>query len=82
MAIDFECYLIDEITAVGDTRFRTKSKKAFMEKLETAKIVMVSHSNSTLKDYCDFGIVVRGGKIHVFEDLNEALKDHEKYMNR
>nr|WP_319486576.1 ABC transporter ATP-binding protein [uncultured Cohaesibacter sp.] len=80
LAIDFECYLVDEITAVGDSRFKEKSKKAFMEKLETAKIIMVSHSNNTLRDYCDMGIIMRNGKINVFEDLDEAIKNHEQYM--
>nr|WP_320143357.1 ABC transporter ATP-binding protein [uncultured Cohaesibacter sp.] len=82
LAIDFECYLVDEITAVGDSRFKAKSKKAFLEKLETAKIIMVSHSNSTLKDYCDIGVVMRNGEVRVFEDLDEAIEDHENYMNR
>ena len=82
LAIDFECYLVDEIIAVGDSRFKEKSKKAFMKKLETAKIIMVSHSNTTLKDYCDMGIIMRNGKVNIFEDLNEAIRDHEEYMKR
>ena len=82
LAIDFECYLVDEITAVGDSRFKAKSKKEFMKKLETSKIIMVSHSNATLKDYCDMGIIMRDGKIHIFDKLDDAIKDHEKYMKR
>ena len=82
LAIDFECYLVDEITAVGDSRFKAKSKKAFKEKLKTSRIVMVSHSNRTLKAYCDMGIIMRDGKIHVFENLRDAIRDHEKYMKR
>lgn len=82
LAIDFQCYLVDEITAVGDTRFKAKSKKAFMEKLETAKIIMVSHSNNTLKDYCDMGIIMRNGQVHTFDNLEDAIKDHEEYMKR
>lgn len=82
LAIDFQCYLVDEITAVGDQRFKVKSKEAFQKKLETANMVMVSHSPATLKDYCDMGIVLRDGKLIVFDDLDEAIKDHEAYMAR
>ena len=80
LAIDFRCYLVDEITAVGDQRFKAKSKKAFMEILEKSNIIMVSHSNATLKDYCDMGIIVRDGNLNVYDDLSQAIKDHTKYM--
>ncbi len=82
LAIDFQCYLVDEITAVGDQRFREKSKAAFKKKLENANIIMVSHSAATLRDYCDMGIILRDGKVMVFDDLEEAIADHESYMKQ
>nr|WP_321442491.1 ABC transporter ATP-binding protein [uncultured Cohaesibacter sp.] len=82
LAIDFDCYLVDEITAVGDERFKNKSKKAFMEKLQRSNIIMVSHSTPTLRDYCDMGIILRDGNAMVFEDLEDAIKDHDAYMKR
>ena len=77
LAIDFECYLVDEITAVGDSRFQKRSKAAFKEKLERANIIMVSHSNNTLRDYCDTGAVLHEGRLTIFDDLKDAISQHE-----
>lgn len=77
LAIDFECYLVDEITAVGDSRFQKRSRAAFKEKLERANIIMVSHSNSTLRDYCDTGAVLHEGRLTIFDDLKDAISQHE-----
>jgi len=82
LAVDFQCYLVDEITAVGDQRFKDKSKKAFQEKLEKANIIMVSHDMGTLKSYCDTGVVIRDGETIYYDDLDEAIKDHQAYMKR
>lgn len=82
LAMDFECYLVDEITAVGDQRFRKRSQKAFADKLTNANIIMVSHSMPTLREYCDMAIILRDGNVTFFDDLEEAIEDHEYYMDR
>jgi capsular polysaccharide transport system ATP-binding protein len=82
LAIDFDCYLVDEITEVGDQRFKIKSKKAFSEKLKRANIIMVSHAMGTLRSYCDMGIILRDGDVIFFDDLEEAIKAHNAYMTR
>jgi capsular polysaccharide transport system ATP-binding protein len=81
LAIDFECYLVDEITAVGDSRFQKRSKAAFKEKLKRANIIMVSHSNSTLRDYCEVGAVLHEGRLTLYDDLKEAISQHEANQN-
>lgn len=82
LAIDFECYLVDEITAVGDSRFQKRSKAAFKEKLERANIIMVSHSNNTLRDYCDMGAVLHEGRLTLYDDLKDAISQHETNQSR
>jgi capsular polysaccharide transport system ATP-binding protein len=82
LAIDFECYLVDEITAVGDSRFQRRSKAAFKEKLEHANIIMVSHSNNTLRDYCDMGAVLHDGRLTIYDDLKDAISQHEANQSR
>lgn len=77
LAIDFECYLVDEITAVGDSRFKRFSKEAFKKKLDRANLIMVSHSNSTLRDYCDMGAVLHDGQLTLYDDLKDAISHHE-----
>ena len=81
LAVDFECYLVDEITAVGDSRFQKRSKAAFQTKLEKANIIMISHSTSTLRDYCDLGAVLHNGQLTLYDNLQEAVTQHEKNQN-
>ncbi len=77
MAIDFDCYLVDEITGVGDRRFQEKCRDAFKARSEKSSLIMVSHSMPTLKEHCDMGLVLSGGELTFFEDINEAI---DKYM--
>lgn len=69
LAIDFDCYLIDEITAVGDERFKAKSKAALDAKISHARVIMVSHSLSQIAEYCDCGIIIRDGHIAYHDDI-------------
>lgn len=73
MAIDFECYLVDEITGAGDLRFQEKCRKAFKERSNKSNLIMVSHSMSTLKEHCDMGLVLSGGLLTFFDDINKAI---------
>jgi capsular polysaccharide transport system ATP-binding protein len=78
MAIDFDVYLIDEITAVGDEDFKKKSKAVFQDKLARSQIIMISHSPSTIAQYCDCGLLLEGSRIRFFdrtEDLLLAYKE-------
>lgn len=78
MAIDFECYLVDEITAVGDKTFQDKCRTAFAEKREKASVIMVSHSESTIRAYCDYGAILADGKIVFFKDIEEAIATYNE----
>jgi capsular polysaccharide transport system ATP-binding protein len=73
MAIDFNCYLVDEITAVGDKSFRTRCREAFDEKLSKASLVMISHSTSTIREYCDCGILLHNGEITYFPNIEDLI---------
>lgn len=82
MGIDFDYYLVDEITAVGDTNFKKKCKKVFQEKLHKSDIIMVSHAVPTLREYCSAGIVLEDGVLTYFPDISDAVKMHVKNMAR
>jgi capsular polysaccharide transport system ATP-binding protein len=81
MAIDFQVYLIDEITAVGDTNFKKKSRAVFRDKLSESQIIMVSHAPSTIKEYCDCGLLLEKGKLTYFSTV-EALLDAYNKSNK
>lgn len=77
MAAEFDCYLVDEITAVGDALFRQKCKQVFSEKLKDAQVIMVSHSDATLRDYCDSALLLENGQLQYFDDLEAGLKAYK-----
>lgn len=77
MAFDFDYYLVDEVTGVGDPSFKKKSSEAFNQKRKNAAMIMVSHDMKILRDTCDIGIYLHDGKIDVYEDLEEAIKIYQ-----
>lgn len=82
MGIAFDCYLVDELTAVGDSRFKKKSLTVFRTRLKDAGLLMVSHSINTIRTYCTSGLVLEGGHATYYEDVAEAVDVHEGNMQR
>ena len=80
MAIEFDFYLVDEITAVGDSRFQLRCQEAFAQRRERSGMIMVSHSVATIRDYCDTGMLLVKGKLQVYDDLNEAIETYKKMV--
>lgn len=80
MGIAFDWYLVDEITAVGDAAFKKKSLSVFKNRLKDAGMLMVSHSSSTIRKYCDAGLVLENGRATYFDDVKEALAAHKANM--
>jgi len=81
MAIDFETYLVDEITAVGDLRFQQRCTEAFDARRKHADVIMVSHSMGTVKSYCDRGGVIVDGRIVMFPTVDGAIMAYNR-LNR
>lgn len=73
MAFDFDYYLVDEATAVGDKYFKEKSKKIFREKAEKSNLIMVSHDLRQLVEFTDIGMVLNNGEVRFFETTQEAV---------
>ncbi len=73
LAFDFDVYLSDEATAVGDAKFKEKATKAFKDRVGKASLIMVSHAEGILKDLCQAGIWLHQGEAFWFDDINEAL---------
>lgn len=80
MGVAFDWYLVDEITAVGDSRFKKKSLAVFQSRLKDAGVMMISHSTGTIRSYCDAGLVLEGGRVRYFPDVEEAIAVHEANM--
>ena len=76
MGIKFDTYLVDEVTAVGDGSFNRKSRAVFLERMKNSSAIMVSHQMTQLRNFCDSGVVLDRGRLHYFEDLEEAIALH------
>ncbi len=77
MAIDFRVYLIDEITAVGDEQFKIKSQQVFSEKLKNSQIIMISHSETAIRSYCDCGLLLAPDGVYYYDDVNTLIADYK-----
>jgi capsular polysaccharide transport system ATP-binding protein len=76
LAVEFDCYLIDEVIAAGDERFRARCHAALMERRRKASLVLVSHDMQTLRDYCDTGAVLAEGRLSFYDHIEEAIARH------
>ncbi|WP_380788727.1 ABC transporter ATP-binding protein [Sphingomonas sp. R86521] len=76
LTIEFDIYLIDEVTSAGDERFRRKSEQALMERRERGTLIMISHDPAALRAYCDRGAVLYGGSLTFFDTVTEACEVH------
>ncbi|TBN42763.1 ABC transporter ATP-binding protein [Paracoccus subflavus] len=82
MAVPFDTYLVDEVSAVGDAAFRAKSNHVFNARMTAAGAVVVSHSMPTLREICHAGAVLENGKLSYFDDLEDAIRVHTENMRR
>lgn len=78
LAFDFDVYISDEVTAAGDAAFRQKAAKAFKKLADHASLIMVSHGEGTLKQFCTAGIWLNEGRAYWFDDINDALQEYKK----
>jgi ABC-2 type transport system ATP-binding protein/lipopolysaccharide transport system ATP-binding protein len=73
-SIEGDIVLMDEWLAVGDAQFREKTQARLMGIAESAGIlVLASHDMGLLKNICNLGLHIEGGKVKRFGPINEVL---------
>jgi len=77
MAFDFDYYLVDEVTAVGDAKFRQKSADLMAQLRERSSFIVVSHNLKDLIKQCDVGLMLLDGQATFFDDIVEAVQVYE-----
>ena len=77
MAVDFDVYLVDEVTSVGDSRFQAKARKAFKDRSSRSSVIIVSHQMGTIRAYCQRCAILANGKLQHFDSVAEAAKVYE-----
>ena len=73
LAVDFDCYLIDEVITVGDQRFQQRSYDELFVKRADRSLILASHSPDIVRSYCARALVLHRGRAKIFEDLELAL---------
>jgi capsular polysaccharide transport system ATP-binding protein len=80
LAIEFDVYISDEVTAAGDAAFTKKAAAAFKGLADKAGLIMVSHGEGTLKQFCQSGIWLNEGKAYWFENIDDALVAYKESL--
>jgi capsular polysaccharide transport system ATP-binding protein len=80
LAIDFDVYLIDEVTEIGDQRFRRKCAEAFRERMLRSDIILVTHNTQTIRQYCDRGAILANGELVLYDDIGTALGRYHRIV--
>ena len=80
MAFEFDVYLIDELTSVGDTIFREKAKAAFESIRKRASLIFVSHNIKTLRQSCQSALFMRDGMADFYPDIDEGIQAYNEYV--
>jgi len=72
MAVEFDCFLIDEIISVGDARFHEKCQHELFEKRSDRAFIIVSHETHNIREHCKKACVLHEGRLHEFSDIDTA----------
>jgi capsular polysaccharide transport system ATP-binding protein len=80
LAFDFDVYISDEVTSTGDASFQKKAADAFKALVHRAGLVMVSHSDSTLRQFCSAGILMHLGQAYWFDCIDDALAAYKESL--
>ncbi|MCA0849946.1 ABC transporter ATP-binding protein [Salipiger thiooxidans] len=82
MGIQFDTYLVDEVTSVGDRSFRSRSAQVFKDRMKRSGAIVVTHSMGEVRNLCDAGAVIENGQVHYFDDIEDAIALHVENMER
>jgi capsular polysaccharide transport system ATP-binding protein len=78
MAVEFECFLIDEVISVGDARFHEKCQQELFEKRRDRAMIIVSHEAHNIREHCNRACVLKNGHLWEFPDVDAAYVDYNR----
>jgi capsular polysaccharide transport system ATP-binding protein len=73
LAIEFDCFLIDEVIMVGDRNFQNKCHVELFDKRADRALLFASHSFEFIREYCSKALVIDQGHGTMYENIDEAL---------
>jgi capsular polysaccharide transport system ATP-binding protein len=74
IAIDFDCYLVDEVILVGDQRFQARCREKLFDRQSDRALVLASHDSGFIRDVCDTALVLERGRATFYDDVDEAIR--------
>ena len=74
LAIEFDCYLIDEVIMVGDQNFSRKCQVELLEKRRDRTMVLASHSTELVREFCNRAVVIHEGAVTEYADVSEGVE--------
>lgn len=77
LAFEFDVYISDEVTAAGDAAFRRKTADAFKAMVDRTGLIMVTHNEGELRQFCRSGLLIHQGKTHWFDAIDDALSAYK-----
>lgn len=77
MAVEFDCFLIDEIIAVGDSRFHEKCRIELFDKRKDRAMIFVSHDAAYIREHCTRAAVMHDTRLTSFSSMDEAYECYE-----
>lgn len=80
MVVEFDCFLIDEIVAVGDARFTAKCQHELFEKRGDRAMIIVSHDRQFVRDHCDRAAVLADGGLQHFDSVDDAYEYYGEHF--
>jgi len=80
MIIEFDCFLIDEIGAVGDARFHDRCNYELFGKRADRAMVIISHDAAYIRDHCNRFAVLHDAKLRLYEDFEDAYADFKELI--
>ena len=80
MIIEFDCFLIDEIGAVGDARFHARCDYELFQKRADRAMIIISHDAAYVRDHCNRWAVLHDGKLNHYNDFELAYADFKELI--
>ncbi|MGJ5178179.1 ABC transporter ATP-binding protein [Bradyrhizobium oligotrophicum] len=78
-SIHGDIILMDEWIAVGDAQFRKKTHDRLQQiTLRSGIVVLASHDHGLLRDTCNLGLYLDGGRVRAFGDIEDVMKELAK----
>ena len=80
LIFDFDFFLVDEVTSVGDAKFKDASQNYMKQRTHNSTLILTSHAESNIRENCEVGCIVHDKQISEIMNVDEALKVYNEII--